>query len=358
MDHGAGVATCAEAHCNTEMKAHLKALLLVGVLALFGWYLTKLGLTQVFEVIARLGAWAPLILIPYFVVYIVDCLAWSQTLPAGKVPFAARFRIRWAGESVNNLVPTAYVGGEAAKVFLLRPFGVSAQEGAVAAVVSKTAQTVAQLFFIVGASAVFFQLAKDQPKLRIGIFFILIGGIAAVVLLFWVQKIGLLRLFWAFAGALPWKLIGMEERKTQMLELDQTIFGFYREYRARFYRSTLLYLCGWTLDTVEIYLVAHLLDVPISWPQALVVEAFTGVAKALGMWLPGSLGVQESGIILMGKLVGLPDTFVAAYALIRRARELIFAGVGMLLFYGGRSSREKSYIKTATRDAERPPAKR
>ncbi len=177
------------------MKAHLKALLLVCVLALFGWYLTKLGPAKVFSVIAGLGAWAPLVLVPYFVVYIVDCLAWSQTLPSGNLPFWTRFRIRWAGESVNNLVPTAYVGGEAAKVLLLRPYGISGHDGAVAAVVSKTAQTVAQLFFIVGASAVFFQLAKDQPKLRLGISFILVGGMAAVGLLFWVQKLGLFRMF-------------------------------------------------------------------------------------------------------------------------------------------------------------------
>lgn len=324
------------------MKAHFKALLLIGILGLFGWYLSKLGPAEVFEVITRLGYLAPLILVPYFVVYMVDCLAWSQTLPRIKVAFWTRYRIRWAGESVNNLVPTAYVGGEAAKVLLLRPYGISAHDGAVAAVVSKTAQTVAQLFFILAASTVFFQLANGQPKLRIGILFILVGGIAAVAALFWVQKIGLFRMFWAFAGALPWKLRAIEERKTRMLELDQTIFGYYREHRARFYRSTFFYLCGWTLDTVEIYLVAHLLDVPITWWQALVVEAFTGVAKAVGMWLPGSLGVQESGIILMGKLVGLPDTFVAAYALIRRARELIFAGVGILLFYVGRNRQEKS----------------
>lgn len=318
------------------MKAHFRALILIGVLALFGWYLSNLGLRNVFEVMGRLGAWAPLILVPYFVVYMVDCLAWSQTLPRIKVPFWTRYRIRWAGESVNNLVPTAYVGGEAAKVMMLRGYGISSQEGAVSAVVSKSAQTVAQLLFIVAASTIFFQLAKDQPKLRLAILFLLIGGFGAVGALFWVQKIGLFRMFWAFAAAVPWKMRGMEERKVRMLELDRTIFGFYREHRSRFFGATFLYFCGWLLDTVEIYLVGYLLGVPITWPEAVVVEAFTGVAKALGMWLPGSLGVQESGIILVGKLIGLPETFVAAYALIRRARELIFAGAGMFFFLGGR----------------------
>src|SRR5688500_775533 len=155
------------------MKIFWKALLAVVALGIFGWYIAKLGPSKVWTAMAEIGPWAPLILVPYFVVYIVDCLGWSQTLPPGKVPFGKQFRIRWAGESLNNLVPTAYVGGETAKVLMLRPYGVSAHDGAVSAVVSKTAQTVAQLFFILGASAVFFQLAYDRPGLRTGILFIL-----------------------------------------------------------------------------------------------------------------------------------------------------------------------------------------
>ncbi|HEX7859772.1 MAG TPA: flippase-like domain-containing protein [Verrucomicrobiae bacterium] len=320
------------------MKSFAKALLTLAALALFSWYLSNLGPTRVWELIKSLGAFAPLVLLPYFVVYLVDCLAWSQTLPPQKPPFFTRLRIRWAGESVNNLIPTAYVGGEAAKVLLLRRYGISAQDATVAAVVSKTAQTVAQLFFILAASAFFFQLAKNDSNLRLAILFILVGGISAVALLFWAQKVGFFKIFSKLAGALPFPLRHFDQHKARLLELDRTIFGFYRNEKSRFFRSTFFYLCGWTLDTVEIYLVAHLLGVPITWPQALVMEAFTGVAKVLGMWLPGSLGVQESGIVLIGKLVGLPDTFVAAYAIIRRARELIFAAIGMLLFYGGKTA--------------------
>ena len=131
------------------MKNLAKALLLILALGLFGWYISNLGPAKVWGILAGIGPWAPLILIPYFVVYLMDCIAWSQTLPPGKLPFLTRFRIRWAGESVNNLIPTASVGGEAVKVVALRPYGISAHDGAVAAVVSKTAQTVAQLFFIV-----------------------------------------------------------------------------------------------------------------------------------------------------------------------------------------------------------------
>ena len=62
------------------MKSAWKiAAVLIG-LALFGWYLAQADLPAVWDAIGRLGWAAPLVLLPYFVVYCVDCLAWSRTL--------------------------------------------------------------------------------------------------------------------------------------------------------------------------------------------------------------------------------------------------------------------------------------
>jgi glycosyltransferase 2 family protein len=313
------------------------ALLGVG-LSVFGWYLSRVGLDQVWAAMKRLGGFAPLILLPYLLVYFVDCLAWVQTLPPRGIPFLRLLRVRWAGESVNNLVPSALVGGEAVKVCLLRAQGFAAAEGATSAILSKTAQTLAQMVFVFTAAIILLEFVQGQPA-RFGVLVIVLGGLSAVTVLFWVQRFGVFRALLWLAKALPKRYQLPPESQSQWLEVDQTILGFYRSQPRRFYRSTALYLCGWLLDCLEIYLVAHLLGVPITWTQALVVEGFTGMAKALGMWVPGSLGVQESGIVLMGRMVGLPDTFCATYALLRRARELIFAATGLAFLYADRTLR-------------------
>src|SRR5262249_22954191 len=113
----------------------------------------------------------------------------------------------------------------------------------------------------------------------------------------------------------------------------QAITGFYRQHRRRFYAAIGVYFIGWLLDSVEIYVVSHLLGMPIGWTQALAVETFTSVVKLLGLGVPGSLGVQESGILMLGRLAGLPDTLSAAYPVLRRGRELIFALIGWLFLY-------------------------
>jgi uncharacterized membrane protein YbhN (UPF0104 family) len=166
-----------------------------------------------------------------------------------------------------------------------------------------------------------------------------IGGTAAIAGLFWAQKAGLFRMLFDLLRVLRWRAVFLEKRKAKLLQIDATIAGFYRTHPQKFYASTGCYFAGWLLDSLEVYLVGYLVGMPISWMQALVVEAFTGLAKALGMWIPGSLGVQESGIVLVGRLVGLPDTLSAGYALIRRARELIFAGAGLSFLFANEGLR-------------------
>lgn len=316
------------------MKVFWKTFILLAGLGLFAWYLSRADLQSVGAAIARLGWLAPVALLPYLIVYVVDCVAWRFCfLPGVKVPFLTLFRIRWAGESVNNVLPSAYVGGEAVKVYLLRQHGVSTSAGTSSAVVSKTAQSVAQLILILLAAIAFLQLAGNQPGLRIGMLLVLVCGAAILAGLFWMQRRGLFGSLLALTRALRLRLSFLERRREKILEVDQSITGFYRNHRPRFLGSTACYLGGWLLDTLEIYLVAHFLGMPITWIQALAVEGFTGVAKALGMWVPGSLGVQESGIVMLGRLAGLPDTLCFAYALLRRAREIIFAAIGWILLY-------------------------
>ena len=152
--------------------------------------------------------------------------------------------------------------------------------------------------------------------------------------LFWIQRRGLFGSILHLAGALRANIPFLERRRARILEVDRAISAFYRDHRPRFFASVGAYLIGWLLDTLEIYLVAYLLGMPIAWIQALAVEAFTSVAKILGMWIPGSLGVQDSGIIMLGRLAGLPDTLSVAYALLRRGREVVFAVIGWLLLHG------------------------
>ncbi|HEX8281467.1 MAG TPA: lysylphosphatidylglycerol synthase domain-containing protein, partial [Chthoniobacterales bacterium] len=157
-----------------------------------------------------------------------------------------------------------------------------------------------------------------------------------LALILWLQRRGM---FGTLTALLP--LRALTKRAESFRQLDERIFEFYRKDRPHFLLATGAHFCGWMLDTVEILFVSHLLGMPIDFTQALAVESFIGVAKGLGIFVPGALGVQESGIVFLCYLFGLPAALGVTYAIIRRGREVVYAAIGgVFLYAGGLSFRE------------------
>src|SRR5437899_8287788 len=87
------------------------------------------GLTPVLARFQALGWAAPLVLLPYTVINVLDTNGWRCTLPGGsRIPFSSLYLVRMAGEAVNSITPTAAVGGEPVKAHLLRAFVVSGSD--------------------------------------------------------------------------------------------------------------------------------------------------------------------------------------------------------------------------------------
>ena len=102
----------------------------VGTL-LLGLVVYYAGLGQILARLQELGWRAPLVLVPYLIVNILDTTGWRRTLPpeaAKRVPFRSLYLVRMAGEAVNSLTPAAAIGGEPVKAHLLRAFGVAAPD--------------------------------------------------------------------------------------------------------------------------------------------------------------------------------------------------------------------------------------
>lgn len=316
------------------MKRALRWVLLGLGLALFGWFLARAGWREVGQALGELGWLAPIPFLPYALVYALDTVAWSYAFYVRpRVSWKRLYRIRWSGESVNNVIPTAYVGGEALKVYLLRKSGVRLRDAASAAIVSKSTQTLAQLLFVALAAGAFVIVAPSEGPLHRGMLFVVIVSVLLVSILFWLQRAGFFKTLMDHMGRTGLRIQALERQREHLLLLDNQIKGFYRKHRGRFFLSVGFYLSGWLLDPAEIFLAAWLMGIEITWFQALAVEAFIGVAKVMGLFVPGAIGVQESGIVLLCRWAGLPDAFGFAYAILRRGRELVYASIGWILLY-------------------------
>ena len=76
-------------------------------------------------------------------------------------------------------------------------------------------------------------------------------------------------------------------------------------------------------------LLAH----PVSWSDALLVESLGQAIRGAGFAIPGSLGVQEGGYLLIAPLAGLPSDVGLALSLAKRAREILWAFPGLLCWH-------------------------
>ncbi len=270
-------------------------------------------------------------MLPFGLVYLLDTLGWRFAFGDEGVPgvgFGTLARIRWAGESINTVLPSAYIGGEAVKVQLLHKRGVPRMHSASSVVAGKTAQVVAQVMFIAAGAVAGVAILPPESPARVGMLTITALAAVIVALLFWLQQRGMFR---TLSALLPVR--ALTTRAESLRRLDERIFEFYRKDRRHFLLSTAAYFAGWMADTLEILLVSHLLGMPIDFSQALAVEAFISVAKALGIFVPGALGVQESGIVFLCYLFGLPPALGVSYAIIRRGREVVYVAIGGIFLY-------------------------
>jgi putative membrane protein len=315
-------------------------LLLLG-LALFGWFIYRAGPAEIFASVGRLGWLALIVPLPYFLVYLFDTWGWYLTFggdKASRPSFLTLFRVRWAGESINNVIPTGYVGGEALKAYLLHKRGVPALTASTSVVASKTCQVLAQVAFIgLGAIAAQSLLPADSTAGR-GMIFVALASACAIALLFMLQRQGMFASLRSLLSRLSIRIKILERNEGHLRQLDEQIYTFYRRSQGRFFCVTLVYLLGWLADAVEVYVVCHLLGLPLSWPEAIAIESFVSVAKAVGVFAPAAMGIQESGIVLLFQLFGLPAPIGVAYALLRRGRELCYVLVGGLLLYSEEAS--------------------
>ena len=74
----------------------------------------------------------------------------------------------------------------------------------------------------------------------------------------------------------------------------------------------------------------HLLGSPVDWSDALLLESLGQAIRGAAFAIPGSLGVQEGGYLLLAPVVGLAPSTALALSLAKRAREILLGVPGLL----------------------------
>lgn len=306
--------------------------LLVGV-GLIAWLLRHAGFAEVETNLLALGHRAPLVLIPYAIIALFDSYGWACTFSAEsrrRVSLWRLYLVRMAGEAVNSVTPTAAVGGEPVKALLLRQAGVPAAEAVASLVITKTALTVTQaLFVVVGLAGLFeFKELHWIGMLLLAVLFVLCLGFGFGLV--HLQRRGPVTTLWRWLHRIMPRARFVERLAGAAASIDQRLVSFYEAQHGSFFRASAWHMCGWFTGVGEIFLLMYLIGHPITWQQALIIESLAQVIRASAIVVPGALGTQELGGVAVCTLLGIPEAPAATLWLLKRGRELIFDGVGLL----------------------------
>src|SRR5262249_15052859 len=127
----------------------IRAILLVLGLVIFVVLVVHVGAGSILAVLGRLTWWQLiLVCLPYALIMAVDTLGWRYAFITTPPPYRRMLAARTAGEAVNLVTALGSVGGEAIKVWLLRP-AVPYDESVPSIVIAKTTSSMAQALLLV-----------------------------------------------------------------------------------------------------------------------------------------------------------------------------------------------------------------
>lgn len=325
----------------------------LGGLVLFAYFVKKAGVGQILEGISRLGAGFVLVLAVSSIRQIVRSIAWTLCVEA---PYRLRFRdairARIMGDALGNIIPFAgFLVSEPAKPALIRD-RVPLTAGISALAIENIFYGLSvALFIFSGMTALLlsFTLTKGLRIISIVTLVVIVFVIAlGVALIFKRLKFisGTARLL--HRRGLNEKWVG----KAQSVE--ERIYGFYRRNQSRFLPILLLEACFHFAGAAEIYVTLSFIspDQPPTFLTAFILESVNRVITVAFKFIPLRMGVDEAGTGRVSKVLQFTMATGVTLAIVRKARDVFWAGIGMILLLQRGLS-----LRAIARDAEQALAK-
>ncbi len=304
------------------------------VLALLGLLVTLLlvadfGFDNVVSAVSRIG-WPQFGLIAgwQIVLFVILGLAWDVITPGRTLrrPWLLIWG-RMVRDASTNCLPFSQVGGFVFGARAITLHGIPWQTAAASTVVDVTAEFLAQIAFAcIGLGILLSHAPQSSLALPVE------AGIGVAVL-------ACLVFVWAQHGAAPmFARIGRRIAGNWFVDAQERIdvlqaeLGLIYGHAGKLALGVLMHLMGWIGTGAAGWIGYRALDVPISFEDALAIEALLSAVAAVAFLVPVNAGVQEAGYAGLGAIFGVAPELSLGVSLIRRARDVV-VGVPILLLW-------------------------
>ena len=312
-----------------------RSLCFLAGLTLLGGMLWHVGLAGLSAGLQVLGLW----LVPFFLLDSVSLLlhtaGWAACFPGPqrRVPLWRLCLVRMAGGAINQVTPTADLGGEVTKVLLLGSLLPRAQAVA-AVVIDKTSIALAQIGYLnLGTVYVAGYLplpAGAQPGVHLttGLIALGLGGLVVC------QRYGLLSTFVHGLSGFKYGQARLHRLSQHLASLDAHLVAYYTAHPWRFGRSLLLHFLAFVFDAIQTYILLCLLlgESAPGFFKAIVVAVAVAILEQIFFFVPGRLGTMEGIRFTVLSALGIGDVYALAFGLVARLHHLFWNGLGLLAY--------------------------
>jgi uncharacterized protein (TIRG00374 family) len=301
----------------------------------FVWILNEVGWETLGHYLRQVGWYWPLLLLPYGVVTWLEAWSWKYILvdtPA-RTTVGRLFWLRLGGEALNQLTPTASLGGEPFKASRLQADGVPLEVASASVVIMKGILVLSLVLYIFVGLALAPVYLPEAAKHMLFLCLAALGLAAAGIVFVVVQRWEPFGNSFRFLDRRGWLPHFLRDHEGFLEDLDTAMSQFYRQYPSRAALAFFLFFLSWLLHSVEVYLIFWLLGHPISWGMAVCLDALAMLFTALGFFIPAAMGVQEGGNILLALGFKLGFDLGAAFSILRRIREAFWLCLGLVVVW-------------------------
>lgn len=258
-------------------------------------------------------------------------LKWKVILHSHRinVRFHRLFAYRTVGYSIGYLTPTAHVGGEPIRAYLLRREGVHVNKAFAGVIIDKSIELLANvLFFFLGALLIINSV--DVP----GNMQIVILSISLILILLMGMFIGgILGKQSMFVATFRFLRLNRVQRlrpiERNLAKVERQVEEFYRSKPEHFIAASAIMVGLWFLMFLEYYLAFQILGHDATAAQVFLI--LTGVGLAYAVPIPAAMGTLELGQLSAAKVLHLSAATGIALALIVRTRDVIWTAIGLIM---------------------------
>jgi hypothetical protein len=296
-----------------------------------------------FHAVLRIGALAPLTLLPFVGGMAVDAAGMRVLLGlmGRRVPLTRILPIRIATEALHVTAPAGFLVADSATAKLLDVhFGVPLGEGAMLAVARKWLVMRAHAAYLcLGALCGAAALGAASQHYLGGRWLPWVIGASALVPLSLSVAVGqglrgggmALRLQQLLI-ALPWPALRKHTARWRdgAVAADERLASVGKAH-ASTWIAALMFLGCWLFESLDTAVVIRLVGGPPSFAFALASEVGISMLRSMGNVAPAGLGVQDAGYATLLPAMGMSPDAAAAFVLVKRAKELVWIGIGYAL---------------------------